>query len=161
MRSIALAIVGVALALGTVWLYVATRSPPRTAIATDARAVERSRDDAPTIDAAFGAGSAREEREQEIEILQHSGPADESWSGQAGRVFDATQPFAAVSAAGCYVAGCAATLTFGSERAYREGLGQIEALAGYRGWTGGKKLTSAEVRSDGSIVVGLFLFRPD
>lgn len=105
--------------------------------------------------------SSRAEREAALQRLRRSGPADEGWNAQAGAVFDAIKPSAAVSAVGCYVVGCAATLTFSSEAAYREQLARVQALAAYRAWTGGKQITGPDVQADGRVVVALFLYRPD
>jgi hypothetical protein len=105
--------------------------------------------------------SARTERESALQTLKRSGPAEESWNPQAGAVFDSIRTSATLADVGCYVVGCGATLTFASDRSYRDGLAQLEASTAYRAWTGGKKTTSPEVQTDGSVVVALLLFRPD
>jgi hypothetical protein len=160
-RGVVLAVVAVVLAGGAVTLYLLASRPPPTAnvVAHDAAIFARAMIDdarAPTTDS-----SSRSERESALQALRRSGPADEGWNAQAGTVFDAIKPTAAVSDVGCYVVGCGATLTFSSETAYRAGLAQVQALAAFRAWTGGKQITSPDVQADGRVVVALLLYRPD
>ncbi|MEP6861951.1 MAG: hypothetical protein ABJE66_15110 [Deltaproteobacteria bacterium] len=160
MRGVVLAVVAVAVAGGAILLYVlATRPPPTPVRRTSAAPTPLVVVHVETPDAAIA--TARAEREAALETLRRSGPADETWSSQAGAVIDSVKPAATVSDVGCYVVGCGATLTFDSDRTYRDALAQLASSAPYRAWTGGKQLTSPEVQSDGHVVVELLLFRPD
>ena len=143
----------------TLYLLATRPAPTAIVVAHDAAMVARTAiGDAP---AATTDASSRVERESALQTLRRSGPADEGWSAQAGTVFDAITPSAAVTGVGCYVVGCGATLTFSSETAYRDELAHIQALAAYRAWTGGKQITSPDVQADGRVVVALLLYRPD
>jgi hypothetical protein len=110
------------------------------------------------------AQEARDQRADALLHLRQSGPGEESWNPRAGDVFDAIAalvPPVTITERGCYVVGCRAVVTFASESAYRAELAQIDRLAAYRAWTGGKQITSPDVRPDGRVVVALLLFRPD
>ena len=159
-RGVVLAAVAVVVAGGAIFLYVlATRPPPTPVGIAPAAPTASNIARVETPDASIAA--ARAEREAALETLRRSGPADETWSSQAGAVIDSVKPAATVSDVGCYVVGCGATLTFDSDRTYRDALAQLASSASYRAWTGGKQLTSPEVQTDGHVVVELLLFRPD
>ncbi len=161
-RALVIAL-ALALAAAAIGLLLLLRSPA-TPVPRDAAAIVTPADAprllASMIDAA--APAARAEREAVMTTLAHSGIGDEAWAAQAGALFTAiAQPPVTVSVTGCYIAGCGATFTFASEADYRRTLAGLAELAAYRAWTGGKKLTNPETRSDGSVVVGLVLYRPD
>lgn len=106
--------------------------------------------------------AAREERETTLLGLRESGEAVEPWNEQATALFAAIgRSLATVSGAGCFIAGCGATLAFPSEAAYRRARLDIEGLEAFRAWTGGKTYTSPETLPNGTVVVGLVLYRPD
>lgn len=151
----------IAITGGAIALYVLATRPAPAIVATTASApiVLVARDAAASIPGPIE--PARAERESAFQTLRRSGPADETWNPQAGAVFDSLKSSATLSDVGCYVVGCGATLTFRSDRTYRDALAQLETSAPYRAWTGGKQITSPDVQSDGRVVVALLLFRPD
>jgi len=90
----------------------------------------------------------------ELETLRSSGSASETWVPQAATLLHGFDPAAKVE---CYVAGCAAALTFDSNAAYDEA---VETIRTDETWRGGKKWLSAE-RGGGKITAVLILYRPD
>jgi hypothetical protein len=102
------------------------------------------------------------EREQLFARVRESGPGDEPWTAQAGDVFAAIAKLGArVDPLGCYVVGCAATLRLDANRDHRRFVSDLDADDTYRAWTGGKRLTETEIAADGSVTIGLVLYRPD
>ena len=105
---------------------------------------------------------AAEERAAALNRMRASGPAHEVWADQAADIFAAAAAGSGhVVDSGCYIAGCAATLSFPSGDAYQRATEALEVSDRYRAWTGGKHLTSPEIRKDGSVIVALTLSRPD
>jgi hypothetical protein len=104
--------------------------------------------------------AARDAREELLARVRASGDARESWDGQAKALFDAAGGAVAADV-GCYVAGCAAELTFPSRDRYARSIDALQGSDAYQAWTGGKVLSPPEVRDDGSVVVAIVLYRPD
>ncbi|HUJ61103.1 MAG TPA: hypothetical protein VLX92_21515 [Kofleriaceae bacterium] len=123
-------------------------APPAPAAASD--------DDEPTVTPEV----ARTEREQLLGHTRSTGAAHEVWEAQ-GTALLAAFPDGTTRDAGCYIAGCVATIEFRTEAAYRRSVTAWKASKGAKAWTGGKQVTDPEVRSDGSVVVGVVLSRPD
>jgi hypothetical protein len=116
--------------------------------------------DARAIDPA--AAAARQERETVLASVRDSGEGHEAWEAQGTALFDAfAKRGARVTGSSCYIAGCAATLGFPSQAAYRRALDEVQASEAYLAWTGGKRLTSPELAEDGRVTVALVLYRPD
>jgi hypothetical protein len=179
-RSIVLVAAGVALAVAAVALWTSMRgeyrAPPGGAAATtiDATRVAVVSPDAaapPALDATApppdalvsdAPSPAAEERDAAVATIRGSGPAHEVWDDQATDIFAAVVAGAGeIVDSGCYIAGCAATLSFSSRAAYERALEALEASDRYRAWTGGKRITAPEIREDGSVIVALILSRPD
>jgi hypothetical protein len=185
-RSLVLAIAGAALVAAAVALVVTLRGEYRarpTAPTGDARPapVALAPADAPTPtppptpitiadatppQAAPGDASAdvdpRTEREALVAKVRDSGAGREAWDDQATGLFTAAAgETGAVVDSGCFIAGCEATLSFPSRAGYQHDIDSFVSSERYRGWTGGKVVTRAEVRTDGSVVVALVLYRPD
>jgi len=123
--------------------------PASVPVATDARG-----DDA---------GDASRERQELLARVRSSGRGDEPWNAQAGDVFAAfARSGARVDEVGCYVVGCAATLTFESSADYRRFRSELDASDAYRAWTGGKRFTSPEADPQGArVTLAVVLYRPD
>jgi hypothetical protein len=90
----------------------------------------------------------------ELETLRSTGSASEPWTGQATNLLHGFDPAARVE---CYIAGCAATITFESDDAYEQA---VETVRTDETWTGGKQWLSPE-RSGNRITAVLILYRPD
>jgi len=132
---------------------VVLQASPRDAMAPRAEDV---------FDAAPTQAGARDEREAVLANLRSSGKGDEVWDAQAGALFDAIgRAPGSASVDGCFIAGCGATFTFPSDADYRRRLDELQSLEAYRAWTGGKRFTSPEAAADGSVRIGLVLYRPD
>jgi hypothetical protein len=94
--------------------------------------------------------------------LRASGEAREVWASSGMAILDTIARRAArTGGAGCYVAGCGATFTFGSAEALATAHTEVERSADYRAWTGGKLWTSPEPQPDGSVETAVLLYRPD
>jgi hypothetical protein len=105
---------------------------------------------------------ARTERAQLISALLDSGPASESWSGQATKLLEQISKRATgMTPEGCYIAGCAATFVFASIAEYEKAIAASMNLPEYHSWTGGKRWTTPEQAPDGRVLVALLLYRPD
>jgi hypothetical protein len=97
-----------------------------------------------------------------IAELRTSGAANEKWAEQGISLLRSIAPGRAdVTDVGCYVAGCAATLTFRSDAELHRALDDLEGSNIYLSWTGGKKLSAPEQHSDGRVSIALALYRPD
>lgn len=106
--------------------------------------------------------AARADREAVIGSVWSSGEAHEVWETQAKDLVQAIARDGITSdEVRCFVAGCAATLTFPSEASYRRAIADLEKLDRYIAWTGGKKLSRPEIDPAGHVIVALALFRPD
>ena len=139
-------------------------APPTHPIDAASQVVETPAPTAPALDAnTAGAAAARDERDQLLQRLADSGRADEVWVDKATALFDAIgRAPVETHVIGCYVAGCGATFTFASLAAYRD---RIAASATNRHLSRvDRRQTlqrSGEIRADGSVIVGLVLYRPD
>jgi hypothetical protein len=111
---------------------------------------------------ALDAAPDASERDNALASLRASGVGDEVWNGQATTLLDSfATNGVSINDRACFIAGCAATFTFASDRDYRERAAELVETDAYRAWTGGKRFTSTETRADGRIVVALLLYRPD
>ncbi len=118
-------------------------APRPTPVAIDAKVTPPV--DAAVIDAAPAA---------ELETLRSSGAGHEAWVPQAGNLLRGFDPTANVE---CYVAGCAALITFDSDDAYEHA---VQVTREDQTWTGGKKWLSP-TRVGTKITAVLILYRPD
>jgi hypothetical protein len=106
--------------------------------------------------------AARDEREAALDSVRASGDAHEEWAARGTTLLtSAGQHGAQVYGAGCFIAGCGATLSFASDADYRRGIDALVASDAYTAWTGGKKITAPERQPDGHVLVGVVLYRPD
>ncbi len=97
-----------------------------------------------------------------LDNVRTSGPAHEHWDEQARALFNSlAKDDTVVAYEGCYVAGCAATLSFASEDDYRRARDEAERSELYRAWTGGKKWSRPDIAEDGRLLVALVVYRPD
>jgi hypothetical protein len=146
-----LLVLAVAVAAAGVALFVLAREKPAevTVIVHDAAPIPVAHEpDSPIVrhpDAS---------PEHELEILRSSGTGSEPWVPQATTLLRGFDPAARVE---CYVAGCAATITFDSEDAYEHA---VDVIRTDETWTGGKQWVSPE-RAGGKITAVLILYRPD
>jgi hypothetical protein len=131
---------------------------PVDAAPVDDAAVAPPFDAAPATD-----GTARRaEREALLAKVRDSGNGREGWDDQATDIFTAAiGSTGTIVDSGCFIAGCAATITFPSRAAYQHEIDTLEESQRYRAWTGGKVLTLPELRPDGSEVLAIVLYRPD
>lgn len=90
--------------------------------------------------------------------LRASGPGAERWDDQAYQLFKSLPEMSEME---CFIAGCAAVLEFDSAATFEQRRREIEALAGYRAWTGGKLFTPPQSLPSGGVAVALALYRPD
>jgi hypothetical protein len=128
----------------------------------DAPAAAIAAEPAPPAAEPDAGAAARDERLAAIATLERSGPGREDWDASAMAIFDAADTGSVeVTSVGCFIAGCAATMTYASRDAYARGLERLQGSAPYRAWTGGKVLTRPELLADGRVVVALVLYRPD
>ena len=125
-------------------------------------AVEAQPVDAPQAPIDDTAPARRAEREALLAKVRNSGSGHEGWDDQASEIFTtAVGDSGTVVESECFIAGCAATLSFPSRAAYEHEIDSLEESRQYRAWTGGKVLTLPELRRDGSEVLALVLYRPD
>ena len=152
------ATVVVVVALVGLWSAVHTTDerPPSIAPAAPGAVVAPTR--APVVVAPPVDAASTSERDQVLDVVRASGPANEPWDAQARSLFESIDP--SVSIDGCYVAGCAATFTFASEASYDARRRDAERSTEYAAWTGGKRWT-APVVTGSKVAVSLVLYRPD
>jgi hypothetical protein len=150
-----LVVLALAVAAAGVALFVLAREQPAqvTVIVHDAAPIAVAHEpDRPIVRHSDAAADAPPEHE--LETLRSSGPGAEPWVPQATTLLRGFDPAARVE---CYVAGCAATITFDSEDAYEHA---VEVIRTDETWTGGKQWVSPE-RAGGKITAVLILYRPD
>jgi hypothetical protein len=141
-------------AAGIVLFVLAREQPAQVAVAAhDASPAPVEHETHPAIVTRSDA-AADAPPEHELETLRSSGSGSEPWVPQATTLLRGFDPQARVE---CYVAGCAATITFDSEDAYEHA---VEVVRTDETWTGGKQWVSPE-RAGGKITAVLILYRPD
>jgi hypothetical protein len=97
-----------------------------------------------------------------LTTLQSTGSGTERWNDQARALLASlAQGDIVATYAGCYVAGCAATVTFPSRDAYDRLVDDVARGSAFHAWTGGKKWSPLESDSDGRLTAVLVLYRPD
>lgn len=150
-----LLVLALAVAVAGIVLFVLAREQPAPvtiAVRDAAAAPVVHTPNAPIVRHPDAAPDAAPERE--LETLRSSGSGSEPWVPQATNLLRGFDPAARVE---CYVAGCAATITFDSEDAYEHA---VEVIRTDETWTGGKQWVSPE-RAGGKITAVLILYRPD
>ncbi len=97
-----------------------------------------------------------------LDALRSSGSGHESWD-ELGRnlLGSLAQGDTEVTFAGCFVAGCAATVVFPSRDAYDRAVADVDRGSAFHVWTGGRKWSPPEQGDDGRWTAALALYRPD
>ena len=174
MRYALLAVAAIAIAIGALRLYQLATAPaempapsspppaPRSPSPSPSPSPSRPPSPSPSPSSPPPPASLAPNGQALLDTLKSSGSGTEAWDDQARSLLASLgQGDTVATYAGCYIAGCAATVQFPSRDAYDRIVDDVARGSAFHVWTGGKKWSPLETDSDGRLTAVLVLYRPD